>query len=117
MSNRRMVPYVINTKNALPVQFGGATYKIPAKETSIPDLAKKLDVSEDLALKIAKHAASKYAAVRPPTKAKERSQPPQKWLWLEDREVVVPAPPPPVLRPKPPVRDRLAMFQELDTFN
>ena len=93
----RKVQYFVSGKS-VPLQFGGADYKLPAGRISIEQLAEKLDVSREQALKIANHAAGKLAAVRPPTGAKERSKPPKKLAWVET--VVEDLPKPAVKKPK-----------------
>lgn len=121
------VTYFVSGKS-VAIQFGGADYKLPSGKTSIADLAKKLDVSEEQALKLANYAAGKYAAVRPPTKAKERSKPPQKLAWVETQvETIEPPKPKEVPKPKPILepasvyptrsRDRVASFEDLEKFN
>ena len=95
------VTYFVSGKS-VAIQFGGADYKLPSGRTSIADLAKKLDVSEEQALKLANYAAGKYAAVRPPTGAKERSLPPKKLAWVETKvEVIDPPKPKKVSKPDP----------------
>lgn len=107
----RKVTYLVNTRHSLNLQFGGQDYKIPSGETTIPALAAKLDVSEEQALKVAKHAASVYSTFRHPTKPSERSAPPQTWVRLETRVESDPEPPEAVVEAP---WGRVGVFQDVE---
>lgn len=99
------VKYLINPRKSLSLEFGGNTYSIPSGETSIADLAKKLDVSEQKANQLADHAAAAYGTYRPPTGAKDRDLPPQRVVRLETRVEPIPEP-----------QDRVSVFQRTEEF-
>ena len=107
----KKVTYLVNSKHSLNLQFGGNMYKIPAGATTIPELSSKLDIPEDLALLVARHAASTYAAVRRATKPKQKSAPPETWVWLESR---LEDEAPPVEAPPEPQSVRVEAFQEAE---
>ena len=109
------VTYLVNSKRSLSLQLGGNSYLIPSGRHTIPQLAEKLGVIKADARRIADHAASTYSVYRSPSGAKERSNPPEAWVWFEtvaeevEPEVVAPIA---VATSK---SDRLSFFQEFDS--
>ena len=117
------VTYLVNSKRSLSLQLGGNSYLIPSGRHTIYQLAEKLGVTEADAQRIADHAASTYSVYRSPSGAKERSNPPEAWVWFETvaEEILKPEPPgkphsnPLAAAVATSKSDRLSFFQEFDS--
>ncbi len=63
----------------LKVTYNSATYRVPSKGIYVDEWKVPAEVVN--------HALETYASIRPPTGARERQAPAEKWLDLEYHEI------------------------------